>query len=243
MKNTLTINTNGKFEVECVDMVDSGSNSIILNVITGENPESLYIYLNDTLITTFSGLISASENPFIVPEDCYVADSLLKIQYGSDSFLLFSFPSSIIGNMTVTQASDLSFSVKYSYPGNTDYKMCIIPGDSISWETNAAFSGFLSDSSRGIYFSIPLNKPVVDVSKVTLSGKVAVRSTTGALLNPKTNLAIYDLSNAATEEFTIVTLLRTSMIACRILCNSATNGTNHTVLSVATSGILTATFE
>lgn len=120
MKNTFTINANGKFEVECVDMVDSGSNSILLNVITGENPESLHIYMNDSLITTFSGLISASENLLLLPDDCYVADSLLKIQYGSDSFLLFSFPSSNIGNMTVERVSDFSYSVKYTAEPNSN---------------------------------------------------------------------------------------------------------------------------
>ncbi len=114
MKNTITINTNGKFEVECVEMVDNGSNSILLNVITGENPESLKIYVNNTLVTTFSGLISASENLFLLPEDCYVADAMLKVQYGSAYTITFSFPSSNIGNMTVEKVSDLSYSVKYS---------------------------------------------------------------------------------------------------------------------------------
>ena len=114
MKNTITLNTNGKFEVDCVDMVDNGSNSILLNVITGENPESLKVYINNSLITTFSGLISASENLFLLPEDCYVADALLKVQYGSAYSIIFSFPSSNIGNMTVERVSDLSYSVKYS---------------------------------------------------------------------------------------------------------------------------------
>lgn len=136
MKNTFTINTNGKFEVECVDMVDSGSNSILLNVITGENPESLHIYMNDTLITTFSGLISASENPFMIPEDCYVADSLLKIQYGSDRFLLFSFPSSTIGNMTVKQETNLTYSVKYSYSSNENTVLQCYPIGSIYMSVN-----------------------------------------------------------------------------------------------------------
>lgn len=153
MKNTLTINTNGKFEVECVDMVDSGSNSIILNVITGEKAESLHIYMNDTLLTTFSGLISGSENPFIIPDDCYVADSLLKIQYGSDSFLLFSFPSSTIGNMTVEKSSDLSYSVKYTTASNINNHLSDTSNPhKVTASQIGAMSEFEDESNPGCYY-------------------------------------------------------------------------------------------
>lgn len=143
MKNTVSINTNGKFECECVDIVNDGTNRLFINVITGNSVQSLLIYSNDTLLSTVSNLTANSENLVLILSDYYIAGSVLKVVYGSNS-LIFNFPSVILGNMSIEKTADYTYSVKYTnvasavrinptaIPKGTDFNTLIIPSIYVS---------------------------------------------------------------------------------------------------------------
>lgn len=129
------------------------------------------------------------------------------------------------------------------YPTNqTSYKIFITPGDVYAISTNTPFAAFLANNSKGIYFTIPLNKPII-ASNVAFSGNVALRGLNGAVLNPTTNSAVLDLANAAEEGFTITYAIKGSVITVLLTLTQAVSQTTHTVISVATIGDFKMTFS
>ena len=121
-----------------------------------------------------------------------------------------------------------------NHPTNTtEYKLCHTKGETLTYNAHTPFAAFLADSSKGIYFSIPLNKPLVGVSGFTVKGKIAVRAYDGAKSNPTSGTAIFTLDNAASEGFTITTTIRNGVLVVKLLLTQALNATTHSVISVA----------
>lgn len=121
-----------------------------------------------------------------------------------------------------------------NHPTNTtEYKLCHTKGETLTYAAHTPFAAFLADSSKGIYFSIPLNKPLVGVSGFTVKGKVAVRCYDGAKVNPTSGTAVFTLENAVSEGFTITTVIRNGVLVVKLLLTQALNATTHSVISVA----------
>lgn len=132
------------------------------------------------------------------------------------------------------RAGKLYFKPEYSKNKTAyAYKMCITPNDTISFSKHTPFSGYVSNARKTIFFSIPINKPLVNVTKVTLSGSIQLRGIGGYLCSPTTKSSIVDLTvsddkivydstekeNTATsdtEKVTITTSLQGSLIHVHI---------------------------
>lgn len=135
----------------------------------------------------------------------------------------------------------------------TSYKMVITPGDVVSISDNTPFAAYVSNSKKTILFSIPLNKPLVGVSSVKLSGKIEGRGITGMLYSPTTSASSYSLNDtdAETEKTTINTYITGNGIRATITFEAAiktsetgtTTITNNTPATVVPDGTLNLTFS
>ena len=86
----------------------------------------------------------------------------------------------------VAYGGKLYFQPKYG-ENNTQYKLCITPGDVITLANNTPFFGLLTSARTAVIISIPINKPLVGVSGVTITGSIQMRGSNGYLYNQASN--------------------------------------------------------
>lgn len=138
------------------------------------------------------------------------------------------------------------------YPNKTTkYKMLATPGDVISIVDNTPFTGYISNGKKTIFFTIPINKPIVGVSSVTLDGAFELRGITGYLYNPKTLEATCKAYTDTTNGVTVTPIATGSVIHVHITFEDTvkTNAegtasiTNNTPIVATTYGTLDIKFN
>ena len=112
-------------------------------------------------------------------------------------------------------------------------------------------AAYVSSSRKAILIGIPINKPLVGVSSVSISGKLQGRGITGYLYNATSKTSTYDLSNAAAEGFTYNCFISGDYVRMSIAFEKAlttssdgtTTITNNTPVSITPIDTLTITFS
>ena len=144
----------------------------------------------------------------------------------------------------------------FSSKGSEHTSLCYTPGDTLNIGDNTPLAGYVSNARKTVFFSIPINKPLVNVIKTTLSGKIELRGIGGYVCSPTTRSATIDLSAASTEKITITTALQGSLIRAHVTfeddllngggyttaATDAATVLNNTPLCIVPDGTLTITF-
>ena len=144
------------------------------------------------------------------------------------------------------------------------YELCYTPGGTMKIGDNTPMAGYITNGSKSIFFTIPVNKPLVGVSGVSLSGSFEGRGISGYLYNPTINpkaedttkrTAFYNLSKSASsqENFTYSAVLSGDVIrititfADTIKTSSSPSSTdaakNNTPVAITPAGTITITFS
>ena len=137
-------------------------------------------------------------------------------------------------------------------PTNTTaYKLCYCAGDSMKISSYTPLAAYVSSSRKAIFIGIPINKPLVGVSSVSISGKLQGRGITGYLYNATSKTSTYNLDNAAAEGFTYNCFISGDYVRMSIAFEKAlttssdgtTTITNNTPVSITPIDTLTITFS
>ena len=144
----------------------------------------------------------------------------------------------------------------FSSKGSEHTSLCYTPGDTLNIGDNTPLAGYVSNARKTVFFSIPINKPLVNVIKTTLSGKIELRGVGGYVCSPTTrsatvtltvsaNNVVYDsaeklnVATSSTEKTTMTTSLEGSLIRVRITFeDDLLNGGGYTT---AATGATTVT--
>lgn len=153
------------------------------------------------------------------------------------------------GNWDILKLQNGRMYVIPNFPDNTTaYSLYYTSGDKLTLSGAVGFNGYITSGSTELFFSIPLSKPVVAASSVTISGKILCRGVEGYLYNPATSTSTLDLSNP--NGFTITKAVKENSIYLRLTFANKIqdadggNYTNNTpVASVNTSGDVVFTFS
>ena len=101
----------------CYDSVNNGTNSLNIELEAKNTNAQLNIFVNDELrqtVTLTTGVI----NIVNIPSDYFVANTQIKVQYVDSEYtgeyIIFTFPESLAGNMTVKQTGDYDFKVIFT---------------------------------------------------------------------------------------------------------------------------------
>ena len=149
-------------------------------------------------------------------------------------------------------AEDFKFNVPVYMNG---VKLAYTPGDTVAISHNSSFSGYLSNGRKTVIFSIPLDKPLVGVSSVDISGSLNLRGVSGYLYNQSTTRTtdknVVDLSNKSDEGIDSYTFEITGQsirvgitFKSELTANAAgsTQSTNNSPMAVCSQNGITLTF-
>lgn len=145
---------------------------------------------------------------------------------------------------------------KFNVPVYMDtVKLAYTPGDTVAISHNSSFSGYLSNGRKSVIFSIPLDKPLVGVASVDISGSVNLRGITGYLYNQSSTKTsdknIVNLADRSAEGIESYTFEITGQsIRVGITFKSAitadaegkTQSTNNSPMAVCSQNGITLTF-
>lgn len=152
------------------------------------------------------------------------------------------------GNLDVLKLRNGRLYVIPNYPANTTaYSLYYTSGDKLTLSGLVAFHGYITTSSTELFFSIPLSRPVVAASDISVSGEITCRGVEGYLYNPNTSSTKLDLSNPS--GFTITKTVKENSLYLRLTFTNKiqdANGgsyTNNTPISAVNSGDVVFTFS
>lgn len=131
-----------------------------------------------------------------------------------------------------------------NYPENTtNYALSLGPGSEVSLGSqSAAFPGFITDSTKRLTFTIPLNKPVLGVESVAITGDVVGRGIAGYIVGTGASGAA--ISMDAPSGYTVecaVTIAGISVVVQ--FDDTIPYATNNTPVTVAPYGTITIKFS
>lgn len=147
-----------------------------------------------------------------------------------------------------------------NYPENKKAYLLTLPytaGDSISINTGVCFGGYITSSSKLVTVTIPLDKPIANVSGVNVSGQIFFRGISGYVYPATANRTytdkyVMDLDNV--HGFTKSVEIRNNMVYLaltftdKVLTSSSTAYTSNTPITASryynssTGGYLRITF-
>ena len=239
--NNFGLATSGAKTVSAKPVFDWGKSDFNFNVPV-KMPNSQYYSITDKT----GGGLNMNNSDIIGLNGLFFADAVDSNGEG----LFFYNSSTKAWDVLYAHQGKLYFKPNYSN-NTTAYKMTITPGDVISITDNTPFSGYVTNSKKTIFFTIPLNKPVVGIESVTMSGSFQLRGITGYLYNPTTNTTIANAATNTTNGVTVSAYATGSVIHVHITFSAALKTsadgtgtiTNNTPIVATTYGTLDIKFS
>ena len=116
-------------------------------------------------------------------------------------------------------------------------------GDSVTFNTAASFSGYVTSSKTDIFIGIPLAKPTIGVDNVAVTGTIQIRGVNGYVQNTNdSSSSTYNLTSPV--GFTKTVTFDTNMVCLRLTMTSdLTNATNNTPIAVRPYTSITVAFS
>lgn len=127
-----------------------------------------------------------------------------------------------------------NFNVPVKYNGNK--KLFYVPGDSITLGNNEnMFPGFTTNSNKDLYFTIPINKPIL-ADEVTITGDIRVRGVDG-YVNASADYTVGNLINISDATSTIFSIVEGGIYVKLAFSSKINPGANNTPVVVASYGL------
>ena len=130
-----------------------------------------------------------------------------------------------------------------NYPAQTtNYYLFLSPGREVSiGSQTVAFSGFVTDSTKRLTFTIPLSRPALGVSSVTITGNVLARGIAGYIVGTGSSSSL--ISMDAPSGYTVSCAINISGISVTVQFDEAIPyATNNTAVTVTPYGTIKITF-